>query len=354
MGVKVALARIYQHAMTAVGGGRIELDRNRDNAVVLLAPDYGNVGDLAIGYAQEAFLRELRRFHVQSVPLGETYRVLRRLRRDLGPNDVVLLVGGGSMGDLYPRAQLGREFVARYLHGQRMVSFPQSIIYRDGPGREASVRREARALTKSARWLTLFARESASLAAMRESFPGRVGYCPDIVLMLASRYQSLPELPRREALIVLRQDGERALSEMQHAAIRRAARTYGPLIDRDHSMPDESLDPKDPYAPALGALEQYRRSAVVVTDRLHGMIFAVVTGTPCVVFPNANHKIAATYHDWIAGQCAFVALVESFDQGALTDALARVTAPQARAGYRDVRFGFEELRQAVLARGQLT
>ena len=30
---------------------------------------------------------------------------------------------------------------------------------------------------------------------------------------------------------------------------------------------------------------------VVVTDRLHGMIFCAITGTPCIVFSNYNHKV---------------------------------------------------------------
>ena len=30
---------------------------------------------------------------------------------------------------------------------------------------------------------------------------------------------------------------------------------------------------------------------LVITDRLHGMIFCAITGTPCIVFSNYNHKV---------------------------------------------------------------
>ena len=37
---------------------------------------------------------------------------------------------------------------------------------------------------------------------------------------------------------------------------------------------------------------------MVVTDRLHGMVFAAISGTPCIVFSNYNHKVQGTY-EWI-------------------------------------------------------
>ena len=41
--------------------------------------------------------------------------------------------------------------------------------------------------------------------------------------------------------------------------------------------------------------KQFQTSQIVITDRLHGMIFATITETPCVVFGNFNHKIIESY-----------------------------------------------------------
>ena len=46
-------------------------------------------------------------------------------------------------------------------------------------------------------------------------------------------------------------------------------------------------------------MDDMRKSSLVITDRLHGMIFAVITGTPCIVFSNYNHKVKGTY-EWIS------------------------------------------------------
>ena len=37
---------------------------------------------------------------------------------------------------------------------------------------------------------------------------------------------------------------------------------------------------------------------VVITDRLHGMILSIITGTPCIVFGNNYHKVESSYYSW--------------------------------------------------------
>ena len=40
---------------------------------------------------------------------------------------------------------------------------------------------------------------------------------------------------------------------------------------------------------------QLKEHKLVITDRLHGMIFAAITETPCIAFGNFNHKISESY-----------------------------------------------------------
>ncbi|MDN6852548.1 MAG: polysaccharide pyruvyl transferase family protein, partial [Tetragenococcus koreensis] len=46
-------------------------------------------------------------------------------------------------------------------------------------------------------------------------------------------------------------------------------------------------------------LDQIKASEVVVTDRLHGMIFSAITQTPCLVFDNNYGKASAFYYNWL-------------------------------------------------------
>ena len=37
---------------------------------------------------------------------------------------------------------------------------------------------------------------------------------------------------------------------------------------------------------------------LVITDRLHGTIFSVITSTPCIIFDTSNHKTKNSYNSW--------------------------------------------------------
>lgn len=42
----------------------------------------------------------------------------------------------------------------------------------------------------------------------------------------------------------------------------------------------------------------------MITDRLHGMIFAAITSTPCIALRNSNHKIEYSY-EWFK-DCGYI------------------------------------------------
>jgi pyruvyl transferase EpsI len=45
-------------------------------------------------------------------------------------------------------------------------------------------------------------------------------------------------------------------------------------------------------------LDEFRKAKVVMTDRLHGMVFSAITATPCIAFPNSYHKMEGLYR-WL-------------------------------------------------------
>ena len=61
-------------------------------------------------------------------------------------------------------------------------------------------------------------------------------------------------------------------------------------------------------------LDAFRKAEIVVTDRLHGMIFSAITGTPCVAFRNRNHKIKSTYDSWLRAN-EYIRFQDDFDIG---------------------------------------
>ena len=58
-------------------------------------------------------------------------------------------------------------------------------------------------------------------------------------------------------------------------------------------------------------LNEFLRCKVVITDRLHGMLFAAITKTPCIVTKSLDYKITGTY-EWIK-DLNYIKFVEQLD-----------------------------------------
>lgn len=349
MNIKENLIPAYQRLSTTLTRTLSVVDPERPTAAILLAPNYGNVGDLAISHAQETFLQSLLpEYAVTSISIKDTYRVLRHIKRNWRPGDIVLTVGGGNMGNLYPRAQRDREFIATYLRKVPIISFPQSIIFSSDQARNHSGKREARKIGSNANFI-LTARESVSRGIMREMFANQVISAPDIVLSLTETTRALPAVPRSGCLIALRSDSERRRPPERDAELVRTINTLGYEINyRDTIVANAGVTSESANAIVHDLIETFRRSELVVTDRLHGMIFAAISGTPCLVIPNSNHKVSGTYSDWIEKSCPYIQLIHDPNESELRAAIDHVSDSRSRASYAGLSFDYSELSAAII------
>lgn len=57
----------------------------------------------------------------------------------------------------------------------------------------------------------------------------------------------------------------------------------------------------------------------VVTDRLHGMIFSYICGTPCIVFDNKTHKVSGVYNTWLSDSKKILPMFKDSECGNLEE-----------------------------------
>lgn len=105
-------------------------------------------------------------------------------------------------------------------------------------------------------------------------------------------------------------------------------------------------------------LEQFwdllRTRKVVVTDRLHCMIFCAITQTPCVVLPNSNHKIKGTYEAWLS-HLPYLVYMDELDTAQLSDAIDRLFALDTTAlPAPGLSSNYDALRRSLLNAGELS
>ena len=96
----------------------------------------------------------------------------------------------------------------------------------------------------------------------------------------------------------IRNDVEKSVSESDWDAIKKELRKKEVCysVTDMHSKIPVSKDNRMELV--RNKMQEFCDSKLVITDRLHGMIFAAITETPCIVFSNYNHKVKGTY-EWI-------------------------------------------------------
>ena len=146
--------------------------------------------------------------------------------------------------------------------------------------------------------LTIMARDSSSYQRATSIFCScRVVLAPDVVFTLD---EVAPSGTREGVLLALRSDLERGLSIEDQQCVVSLAGVLGSLRERDTHIGDVQLTADEARSELEAFWAQCRSARVVVTDRLHGMIFSVITGTPCLALDSGTGKVAQFYRDWLS------------------------------------------------------
>lgn len=268
--------------------------RGIQNVVIFGTPNHGNLGDYAIYEAEKKmFCRFLPVSNVFGVNMTDFQHELGVLRELLKKEDLLVLTGGGNLGNQYMDDEKIRREVILAFPDNRIVLFPQTLYFTpDAEGRQEW--QKTVVIYNAHKDLHLSARDVASFHAMQEKLAVPIVLLPDVVLT----GESLPATDKNGALLVLRNDVESVLGKKEKQQIFDMLQAeYGSVEVTDTEI--ETDGNEESLKQCLQEkLQQFNKAELVVTDRLHGMIFAALAQTPCVVLNNYNHKLKETYR-WI-------------------------------------------------------
>ncbi len=323
-----------------------DIDPDRQNIYVFLCGFYQNLGDMALTYAQERFLRhEFPGANIILIPSVDTYAATKYIKKRIRPHDLVTVLGGGNMGDMYISLENARLHVVKSLKKNHIVCFPQTYVFsntKTGKQREAISRK----VYGSHPNIDIFVREPFSLERIRHALPrNRIGCCPDTVLSLPPRNA---RHERKNVLICLRKDQEqRTESAFRAKLIGALEKEVGSIIARDtvdvrleECTPQTYADTLERFWDLLGACK------VAITDRLHCVIFCVLTRTPCVAIDNANHKISGVYQAWLR-KIPYIRFLEGQDADAVIATARELCAADYSGFVYDFSEEFSPLKRAL-------
>lgn len=281
------------------------LNERKNTCFIFLAADYGNIGDIAITKAQKLFLEKtLRDYEVVSIPISQTRLVLRSIKKQIQPNDIVTIIGGGNMGAIYPDIEALRQLVIKSFTKNKIVCFPQTLDWDNSSNSKRALKHIVKAYSKHPN-IYIFARESITYKKLVSLFNKRknvtIDLVPDIVMSSNARDLGASDSKQKPNILTcLRNDKEAVLTSEQYQMLddTLTATSYN-IVKTDTHAGGSGLDDTQCSKLLSDKLNQFRSAQLVVTDRLHGMIMCLLAGTPCLVLPNSNHKISQTWLDWL-------------------------------------------------------
>ena len=308
------------------------LSRNKKRVILIGSPAHGNLGDIAIAIA----IAELSLFKEKNICLVEFtdyfyqhYCVL--IDRFIRPSDPIWIHGGGFIGTLWKGEDDMANHVIETFTKNRIVVLPQTVFF--GKGETAAVDNFVR-IYGSHPNLTVFMRERNSYELVKNLLFGKsteVRLVPDMVFRLDT--SKVPNLkPSGKVLLCFRSDHERIVNDTEQQKLLQKIQQAGLEYEMISTVLPYSVlrisRKKDLYA----LLAKVKAARLVIADRLHAMLFAYITETPCIVFDNISRKVSGVY-EWIK-DCGYVRYCDSFDEDVLCFDLPRGTRKDFSAEFR--------------------
>ncbi|HAT4328048.1 TPA: pyruvyl transferase [Clostridium perfringens] len=289
--------------------------KNKKKVILTLTPNHGNLGDHAIAYASEVFIKEnFSDYEFIELDINEIYEKGKALKNILGEDDIIMILGGGNIGDLYKHEEWTRRFIVNTFKGTKIISLPQTICFSETNKGKTEFNKTKKIYNKNNN-LKLVAREKVSFDIMKKSFgESRVGFYPDMVLSLNKRNF----ITKRDGILMcLRSDKEGVFKSKFKEELNSRLKEIYSKVELSDTVITKNVDRYSRNKELDKIWRKMSSAEVVITDRLHGMIFCAITNTPCIVLKTYNHKVIQAYK-WLENQ-ANIVLVEDIRINSIID-----------------------------------
>lgn len=277
-------------------------------------PEHQNMGDSAIVIAQRNFLKKcgISNNRIKEVSFSEYRKYCKLLKRLVDKNVLITQLGGGNMGNQWlEEEKLHRDILIDFSDNTQII-FPQTIFYTATDCGEQE-KRESVKYYNGCKKVTLFARENSSYKSMQELYPNAsVSLAPDIVLSSTQEEFGVKKQKRDKILLCLRNDVEKSLTVKEHILVESYLKSHKYSFKVTDMYSECTVTKENRNDCVKRKMEEFASARLVITDRLHGMVFAAITGTPCIVFGNYNHKVKGTY-EWIE-YLQYIQFVDSVEE----------------------------------------
>lgn len=287
-------------------------EENKPLYLIFNTPYHGNLGDQAIAYAEIKILKDLNKepFYIMSTDINY---FIGNLLQYINTKDIVFLHGGGYFGTLWENETLRINKLIQTFYENRLVTFPQTIYYEKDVNGLYALNRDKK-IYEATRNLTIICRDKKSYEFCKENFEKvKCFYTPDVVTYLDEFSKENNKNNREEIGLCFRKDKEKVTSDDTKKVIIDILNKKYPnekIEYFDTCINKEKCDFNCGVRELKKLLKKISHKKLVITDRLHGMIFCAITNTPCIALGNLSGKVKGAY-DWIKKYNDYIIYVQN-------------------------------------------
>lgn len=294
--IKEKIKRVYRATKNIISKIKYKLKtyklliKPRTQYYLLGTPEYGNLGDHAIAYAEIEFIKKLGKTvtEITSEHIRKDYKGLKKVIKD----NTIIITGGGFLGNLWMQEEKMIRIVLKEFCNNKIIIFPQTIYYTNDEKGYKEKEETMELYSKRINDIRFFARENNTYKFMKRELPKMELYLvPDIVLYIKP---DIANEKREKILVTLRKDKE----STNLSLIDKFIAENKDDIDYTDTIVNHNIKIKERKKELFSKLIEFKKAKIVITNRLHGMIFSVITGTPCICIDNLTKKISGVY-EWV-------------------------------------------------------
>ena len=263
------------------------------NIFVFGAPFHSNLGDQAQTYCIYEWCRlnypdyKIRIYNTIEVS-EENFELLFRIKKIIKKKDYIFLHSGYHTTDLYMLEESMQRSVIEMFPDKRIVLLPQTIFYQTEKEKNRSIE-----IYNNHKDIVLMCRDEISFKIAGEIFSKcKLLLYPDIVTSMIGKYQYTDS--REGILLCMRNDKEAFYSKQQIKELKKKLKDIDNVYQTDTTV---TMSPSEIAVNRKEILEEiwkeYSKYKVIITDRYHGTIFALIANTPVIVLASTDHKLSS-------------------------------------------------------------
>ena len=278
----------------------LEVDITQKRIWYFCVPTHSNLGDQAQACCIEKYFRKFFSDHIVFKLSNNAFdfyeeKILMILKEKIKETDLIFFQSGYTFTGIHPYENMHRKIVENFPYN-KIVFLPQTVKFKNQKILENVLNFYGKYDN-----IYFFARDKISYDIYKSIFPEhRNVHCfPDIVTTEIGNYD-FNNNERNGILLCVRNDVEKLYSFQEISLFKEKLQKIAKVSLSDTNSETKENSLKEYWKKIEETIDDYAQYQVIITDRYHGTIFALIANTPVIILKTTDHKVV-TGADWFEG-----------------------------------------------------